>query len=124
MSSISDAVKDCFDKYKSFDIEVRVDVILAISDVAYPGLLDKIMTTPLVLFHSIYTMLNNILIADIQNAEISFPQAKIRTFKPSTWLPGYFLGFGDSDKMIQQGYNDAKALLNQADYSWSQQKKK
>jgi len=111
MDAISDSIRLCYQKYNTSDLDVKVDVVLAISDVAFPKLLEKILTTPFVLMHSIFTMLNNILIADIQNAQIAFPNARIRVFKPSTWLPGWFLGFEHSAEMIQLGFSDTEKIL-------------
>jgi predicted acylesterase/phospholipase RssA len=111
MASISDAIRQCFNKHKRDDIEVRVDVVLAISDVPYPGILENIITTPFVMFHTMSTVLNSMLIADIQNARISFPNAHVRVIKPSKFLPGWFLGFQYSQEMITDGYNDAKTAI-------------
>ena len=115
MDAISDSVRLCFDKYDNdTSIQVQLDVILAISDVGYPKFLDAFKTTPFILTQSLFTMANNILIADIQNTKVAFPKTKVRVFKPSSWLPGWFLGFSSAEEMIQRGYDDAVKILKES----------
>lgn len=113
MDAISDSVRLCYEKYNTTDVKVKLDVVLAISDFGYPGILDRLVTTPFILMHSMFTILNNIMIADIQNARIAFPKTEVRVFKPTKWPPGWFLGFNHASDLIQLGYSDASSVLKQ-----------
>jgi predicted acylesterase/phospholipase RssA len=110
MTPIKNALKKCEELGAT---EMYVDVILAIGDVNYPGFLENLLMTPFVLLKTMFGLVNNIFIKDIENARHAFPHAKIRVIKPSKWLPGWFLGFGHTKEMIELGYLEAAKAIRE-----------
>jgi predicted acylesterase/phospholipase RssA len=91
---------------------MEIDAILAIGDSELPGWVDKLLSTPFILLRTIFASIANIFLKDVENARHAFPHASIRVIKPSKWLPGYFLGFGHTKEMMEQGYKDAMEIIN------------
>lgn len=96
--------------------EIYIDVILALGDTEYPGFLERLLTTPFILLKTMFGLVNNVFVKDVENARIAFPHAKIRIVKPSRWLPGWFLGFGHSKEMIEIGYKDAERAIQETKF--------
>uniref|UniRef100_A0A7S1PFH2 PNPLA domain-containing protein n=1 Tax=Percolomonas cosmopolitus TaxID=63605 RepID=A0A7S1PFH2_9EUKA len=113
MTPVTSAIQRCIRLHETTDVKVLVDVILAVGDAHMPGSLSKYNSTPFVLLKSLFGIIQNIFVGDIQNARLAFPQAQFRVIMPSKWLPGWFLGFTHAEEMIQMGYADGKAALNQ-----------
>ena len=112
MTPVSDTIAECFRKTNASRVEV--DVILAIGDLQFGShdIFNKVQTTPFILLRTLFGVVDDIFTKDIENAQNAFGnRATIRVFKPSKWLPGYFLGFTDAAEMIQQGYQDAANVI-------------
>eukprot|EP00761_Pharyngomonas_kirbyi_P011414 gb/GECH01011439.1/.p1 GENE.gb/GECH01011439.1/~~gb/GECH01011439.1/.p1 ORF type:complete len:314 (+),score=78.89 gb/GECH01011439.1/:1-942(+) len=108
MTPVSSAIQEC----QKHGDEVTVDVILAIGDTLEPAPNDHLLTTPFVLMRSLFKVVADIFVKDIESARQAFPEAKIRVVAPSKWLPGWFLGFGHSNEMIKIGYRDALHVIH------------
>jgi len=113
MTPIKSALKVCEEKNAT---EIYVDVILALGDTEYPGFLDRLLMTPFILLKTLFGLVNNVFVKDIENARIAFPNAKIRVIKPTQWLPGWFLGFGHTKEMMEIGYKDALRAINEVSF--------
>eukprot|EP01137_Pigoraptor_chileana_P026919 Opistho-2@8890 len=107
MTPVADAIQRC----KKVADDVTVDVILCVG-FELPASNYK-WNTPALLLRTIAMKLTDILMKDIQNARVAYPDAKIRVIYPTVWLPGFFLDFDpkNSQFMIEQGYKDAVSVL-------------
>ncbi|KAG2374918.1 hypothetical protein C9374_010292 [Naegleria lovaniensis] len=111
MTPVSDVIAECF-KFTNAS-HVNVDVVLAIGDLQLANYLENIQTTPFILLRTLFNVVDDIFTKDITNAQIAFGnKVTFRIFKPSKWLPGWFLGFDHAQEMINIGYQDAHNVLN------------
>lgn len=111
MTPVSSAIERC--KHLMPNAQINIDVVLAFGDTQYPALLD-IMTTPFVFTRTIWDVVNNIFVKDIQTARLAYPDAKIRVVKPTKFLPSIGLFFDKCQEMIDMGYQDAVHIIEQS----------
>jgi hypothetical protein len=108
MSPVTSGIRKCIELGGD---EITADVVLSIGDVELPNWIGEDLITPLVLLKTTFNIISDIFLNDVKNARVAFPHAKIRVIKPTEWLPGYFLGFDSSEKMIQMGFKDASEQI-------------
>eukprot|EP00817_Percolomonadidae_sp_ATCC50343_P001907 CAMPEP_0117427274 /NCGR_PEP_ID=MMETSP0758-20121206/7161_1 /TAXON_ID=63605 /ORGANISM="Percolomonas cosmopolitus, Strain AE-1 (ATCC 50343)" /LENGTH=257 /DNA_ID=CAMNT_0005212825 /DNA_START=177 /DNA_END=950 /DNA_ORIENTATION=- len=112
MSTVSSAIAACKDKYPHK--KVKVDVVLCVSEIPFPSILDRFTNSISILLHTVFNAISGMLVRDVQDAKHAYPEAEIRTISPSIFLPGWFLGFDHIPETIDLGYQDGKAAIKQA----------
>lgn len=118
MTPVSSAIEKCIERHPGANVTISVDVVLALSDSELPDFFHKYNITPFVLINAGFGIVKNIFVKDIANAKIAYPNAQIRVFKPSQWLPGMFLFFDNSEKIIEIGYQDSIKIIGETKSNW------
>lgn len=90
---------------------VHVDSVLAVADTDLPDLI-RGRTTAYVLAKTIFHVMTGWFGKDIENARHSFPDAKIREFKPLKNLPGNYIGYDKQKELFDLGVADGKRIIN------------
>jgi hypothetical protein len=62
----------------SLEKDITADVVLSLSDVEFPNWFDDNLITPIVLLKSTFAIISDIFTQDIKNAQLAFPNVKIR----------------------------------------------
>ena len=109
MNPVTKAIRTC---YNLGATEVHVDTVLAIGDLfPLPSWIGR--TTPFVLGKTLFGVLSNFFLRDLQHARTAFPRAVIRSFVPSKNLPGYYIGFSKAKEMFKIGFEDGKKIIQE-----------
>ena len=109
MNPVTKAIRTC---YNLGATEVHVDTVLAIGDLfPLPSWIGR--TTPFVLGKTIFGVLSNFFLRDLQHARTAFPRAIIRSFVPSKNLPGYYIRFSKAKEMFKIGFEDGTKIIQE-----------